>query len=56
MPIKPGDRFGPYEIRAVAEDFQELRDSGHPANSMLTREIVAKTALGVGLDESPRWG
>lgn len=28
----------------------------HPANSMLTREIVAKTALGIGLDEQPRWG
>ena len=28
----------------------------HPANAMLTREIVAKTALGIGLDESPRWG
>src|SRR6266550_5920024 len=28
----------------------------HPANSMLTREIVAKTSLGIGLDETPRWG
>jgi len=28
----------------------------HPANPYLTREIVAKTALGIGLDESPRWG
>jgi alkylation response protein AidB-like acyl-CoA dehydrogenase len=28
----------------------------HPTNSMLTREIAAKTALGIGLDESPRWG
>ena len=28
----------------------------HPANSFLVHEIVAKTALGVGLGEQPRWG
>ena len=28
----------------------------HPANAMLTCEIVAKTTLGIGLDENPRWG
>jgi alkylation response protein AidB-like acyl-CoA dehydrogenase len=28
----------------------------HPANPLLTREIVAKTTLGIGLDEQPRWG
>lgn len=28
----------------------------HPANPFLTHEVVAKTALGVGLDETPRWG
>ena len=28
----------------------------HPANSMLTREIVAKTSLGIGLDEGPAVG
>lgn len=28
----------------------------HPANPFLTREIVAKTALGIDLDEAPRWG
>jgi len=28
----------------------------HPANSMLVHEIVGKTALGIGLDETPRWG
>jgi len=28
----------------------------HPANAMLTREIVAKTTFGIGLDENPRWG
>jgi alkylation response protein AidB-like acyl-CoA dehydrogenase len=28
----------------------------HPANSMLTHEIVAKTLLGISPDEAPRWG
>jgi alkylation response protein AidB-like acyl-CoA dehydrogenase len=28
----------------------------HPANSMLTHEIVAKTLLGISPDETPRWG
>jgi alkylation response protein AidB-like acyl-CoA dehydrogenase len=28
----------------------------HPANSFLTHEIVAKTVLGIDLDEQPRWG
>ena len=28
----------------------------HPANAMLTREFVAKTALGINPDETPRWG
>ena len=28
----------------------------HPANSFLTHEVVGKTALGIGMDEQPRWG
>ncbi|HJS91968.1 MAG TPA: acyl-CoA dehydrogenase family protein [Steroidobacteraceae bacterium] len=28
----------------------------HPANRFLSHEIVAKTALGIGLEEQPRWG
>jgi alkylation response protein AidB-like acyl-CoA dehydrogenase len=28
----------------------------HPTNGFLTREIVAKAALGLDLDEQPRWG
>jgi alkylation response protein AidB-like acyl-CoA dehydrogenase len=28
----------------------------HPANAFLTRELVAKTALGLDFDEQPRWG
>lgn len=28
----------------------------HPGSSFLTHEVVAKTALGISLDEQPRWG
>ncbi len=28
----------------------------HPANSLLTREFVAKTVLGIDFDARPRWG
>ena len=28
----------------------------HPASSFLTHEVIAKTALGISLDEQPRWG
>ena len=28
----------------------------HPANSMLSHELVAKTVLGLDPDEAPRWG
>ena len=28
----------------------------HPANAFLTHEVVGKTALGITLDEQPRWG
>jgi hypothetical protein len=28
----------------------------HPANAFLTRELVAKTVLGLDFDEQPRWG
>ena len=37
--------------------YRDVRCGGfHPANSALVHEIVGKTTLGVGLDESPRWG
>jgi alkylation response protein AidB-like acyl-CoA dehydrogenase len=28
----------------------------HPANAFLTHEVIGKIALGIGLDELPRWG
>lgn len=51
---------GGFGILRVAGLERLLRDARlgrfHPANSFLTHEIVAKTALGIDLDESPRWG
>jgi len=49
--------FGIYRKAGLERLFRDARlGRMHPANSMLTREIVAKTALGIGLDETPRWG
>lgn len=44
-----------------SEEYERmLRDARlgriHPANSFLTHEVIAKTALGINLDEQPRWG
>lgn len=37
--------------------YRDVRAGGfHPTNSMLTHEIVGKTALGIDLGEQPRWG
>lgn len=37
--------------------YRDIRCGGfHPANSLLTHEIVAKITLGIDLGEQPRWG
>ena len=49
--------FGIFRPAGLERLFRDARLGRiHPANAMLTREVVAKTALGIGLDESPRWG
>ena len=54
------DLIGGFGIFRASEIERLFRDSRlgliHPANSALTHEIVAKTALGIDLDEAPRWG
>ena len=54
------DVTGGYGIFRSAGYERLLRDARlgriHPANSFLTHEVVAKTALGISLDEQPRWG
>jgi alkylation response protein AidB-like acyl-CoA dehydrogenase len=49
--------FGIFKKSGLERLFRDARLGRlHPASAFLTREIVAKTALGIGLDESPRWG
>jgi alkylation response protein AidB-like acyl-CoA dehydrogenase len=49
--------FGIFRKAGLERLFRDARLGRiHPANPFLTREIVAKTALGIGLDETPRWG
>ena len=52
--------MGGYGIFRSAGYERIIRDARlgriHPANSFLTHEVVAKTALGISLDDQPRWG
>lgn len=49
--------FGIFRKSGIERFFRDARlGRMHPANAMLTHEWVAKTYLGVGMDESPRWG
>jgi alkylation response protein AidB-like acyl-CoA dehydrogenase len=49
--------FGIFRRSGLEQLFRDARLGRiHPANSMLTHEIVAKTVLGINPDESPRWG
>jgi alkylation response protein AidB-like acyl-CoA dehydrogenase len=49
--------FGIFRRSAFEQLFRDARLGRiHPANSMLTHEIVAKTVLGISPDEAPRWG
>jgi len=48
---------GMYKSSELERLFRDARCGRfHPTNSMLTHEIVAKTALGIDLGEQPRWG
>jgi alkylation response protein AidB-like acyl-CoA dehydrogenase len=49
--------FGIFRKSGLEQLFRDARlGRMHPANSMLTHEIVAKTLLGISPDEMPRWG
>jgi alkylation response protein AidB-like acyl-CoA dehydrogenase len=48
---------GMFRGNALERMFRDARCGRfHPANPFLTREIVAKTTLGIDLGEQPRWG
>lgn len=49
--------FGVFRRSGMEQLFRDARLGRiHPANSMLTHEIMAKTLLGINPDEAPRWG
>ena len=49
--------FGVYKRAGMERLFRDARFGRiHPANAFLTRELVAKTMLGLNFDEQPRWG
>ena len=49
--------FGIFKQSGLERLFRDARLGRiHPANSFLTHEFVAKTALGINPDEAPRWG
>lgn len=49
--------FGVFRRAGLERLFRDARLGRiHPANSMLTHEIVGKSLLGISPDEMPRWG
>ncbi len=49
--------FGIFRRSGIERLFRDARlGRMHPANWMLTHEIVGKSLLGISPDESPRWG
>ena len=49
--------FGIFVKSGLEQIFRDARLGRiHPANSMFTHELVAKTLLGINPDETPRWG
>jgi alkylation response protein AidB-like acyl-CoA dehydrogenase len=49
--------FGIFRQAGLERLFRDARLGRiHPANAFLTREFVAKTVLGISIDETPRWG
>src|SRR4029079_6629029 len=49
--------FGVFKKNEIERLFRDARLGRiHPANASLTRELVAKTVLGINPDEQPRWG
>jgi alkylation response protein AidB-like acyl-CoA dehydrogenase len=49
--------YGIFKQTLIERLFRDARlGRMHPANPFLTREFVAKTVLGINIDETPRWG
>lgn len=52
-----GGGFGIFKKNEIERLFRDARLGRiHPANSSLSRELIAKLTLGINLDSTPRWG
>ncbi len=57
LALEVGGGFGIFRKSGLEQIFRDARLGRiHPANSMFTHELVAKTLLGISPDETPRWG
>jgi alkylation response protein AidB-like acyl-CoA dehydrogenase len=57
MALELSGGFGIFRRSGLERIFRDARlGRFHPANSMLTHEIVGKSLLGISPDEMPRWG
>jgi len=57
MAMEMSGGAGMFKVNELERLYRDVRAGAfHPANAALTHEIVGKTALGIGLDEQPRWG
>jgi alkylation response protein AidB-like acyl-CoA dehydrogenase len=57
LALEAAGGFGIFRRSGLEQIFRDARLGRiHPANAMLTHEIVAKTVLGISPDETPRWG
>ena len=57
MALEVAGGFGISKQSELERIFRDARLGRiHPTNAMLTREILGKVALGIDIDEQPRWG
>ncbi len=57
MALELSGGFGMFKKSELERLFRDARAGRfHPANPAFTHELVAKTALGIHPDDSPRWG
>jgi alkylation response protein AidB-like acyl-CoA dehydrogenase len=57
LALELGGGFGIFRRSGLEQIFRDARLGRiHPANSLFTHELVAKTLLGINPDETPRWG
>ncbi len=48
---------GMYKRSELERLYRDVRCGGfHPANALLTHELIGKAALGIDIAEQPRWG